>query len=100
MKTSKGDRRAVILCDHVASGIVPILRAVRDEPTAPEDSGWQFLCGCKEENSDAAKVWLVDEVLEHDASIAPFINFPSGTVLTRADASDKWLTAWRQPEAD
>ena len=51
------DRRAAIVCKHVALDGLPIQRAVRDEPTTPADSGWQFLCANRDpENPDEAKV--------------------------------------------
>jgi hypothetical protein len=88
---AKQDRRAAIVCSHVALGQCPILRAVRDEPLVPEDSGWQFLCGLVgEEDPASAKVWLVMEVVGYDGSLAQFIESPPGTVLTRPDAFSHW----------
>jgi len=85
------DRRAAILCSHVAIGQRPILRAVRDEPTMPADSGWQFLCGSKDhEHEDAGKVWAIYEVLDYEPSLAQFIDCPPGTVLTRRDPMSAW----------
>ena len=86
------DRRAAILCSHVAVDNLPILRAVRDEPIMPEDSGWQFRCATVEDKDDPdmAKVWLICEVLEYDPSLAAFIERPPGTVLTRKDSMSEW----------
>jgi hypothetical protein len=87
----KPDRRAAIICSHVANQSFPILRAVRDEPTVPEDSGWQFLCDSfEDEDADLAKVWLVCEVLEHEPSLVPLIDHPAGTVLTRNSSTSSW----------
>ena len=85
------DRRAAILCAHVAKNGLPILRAVRDEPTMPEDSGWQFLCGVgNDEDPDQAEVWLVCEVLELEPSLNCYIQAAPGTVLTRQDTLNGW----------
>ncbi len=88
--SSQTDRRAVIVCSHVASGKCPILRAVRDDPVAAEDSGWQFRCAVTEDDPEFAKVWLVCEILNLDPSLAPFIDCPPGTVLARANSSSPW----------
>lgn len=85
------DRRAAIVCSHVAEGRLPILRAVRDEPTMPEDSGWQFLCGADHlQDGEEAKVWLICEVLQHEPTLSPFIGRSPGTKLTRKDAASNW----------
>ena len=85
------DKRAAIICSHVAIGGFPILRAVRDEPTMPEDSGWQFLCGNDlHDESDEARVWLVFEVVDHEPSLQPHVELPPGTVLTRSDNFIEW----------
>jgi hypothetical protein len=88
---SETDQRAVILCAHVASRSLPILYARRDEPDEPADSGWQFLCySGVDEDPDKAKVWLVDELLELDPSLAPYMDSPPGTRLFRRNPSEPW----------
>ena len=85
------NQSAAIVCSHVATGRLPILRAVRDAPTMPEDSGWQFLCASGEdEDPSAAKIWLVCEVLDYEPSLALFIECPYGTVLTRDSETSRW----------
>lgn len=85
------DYSAAIVCGHVATERLPILRAVRDAPIVPEDSGWQFLCGSVEdEDPGAAKIWLVCEVLDYEPSLAPFIDYPPGTELTRRNQTSGW----------
>jgi len=86
------DRRAAIVCLHVALGHLPILRAVRDDPTVPEDSGWQFRCAAVEDvdEPNMARVWAVYEVLEYEPSLADFIERPPGTVLTRKHPMSEW----------
>ncbi len=86
------DRRAAIVCVHVAHEHLPILRATRDEPLEEVDSGWQFLCGTARDTGDPStgKVWAVYEVLELEPSLRPFIEYPAGTVLTREYANGGW----------
>ncbi len=88
------NRLAAIICTHVVIEQLLILHAERDELTIPEDSGWQFLCGLSDhDNPGVAKVWLINEVLEYEPSLSPFIEMPPGTVLTRKDAASKWEVA-------
>ena len=89
--SDKNDRRAAIVCSHVHTDHFPILRAARDEPTMPEDSGWQFSCDTVEnEDPDGAKVWLIYEILHHDPSLSPYIDYPPGTVLRKAGPTGSW----------
>jgi hypothetical protein len=93
-ETPARDRRAAIVCSHIALENAPIMRAVRDKPTMAADSGWQFLCATPaNEEASSAKVWLVCEVLDQDTSLKPFINFPFGTVLTRKTKLDAWIVS-------
>jgi hypothetical protein len=86
-----GDRRAAIVCSHIAENNLPILRAVRDEPEMDEDSGWQFLCGVSgEEDPEKARVWLVCEVIDNEPSLADYMELPPGTVVTRANSGESW----------
>jgi hypothetical protein len=79
-----------IICSHVAAG-EPILRATRDNPMDPDDSGWQFLCDSgADERIEDAKIWTVTQVTEHDPTILQFINFPIGTTMARPDANSEW----------
>lgn len=90
-RTGDEDRRAAIVCWHVAREGRPIRYARRDENVADVDSGWQFLCGESEsEDPDRAKVWLVKEVLDLEPSLAPFIELPAGSVLTRRSPGGEW----------
>jgi len=82
-------KNAAIVCAEVANG-EPILHAERSKPEDPADSGWQFLCGSSSEDSQAAKVWAIHEVLEHEPSLTRFIDLPSGTVLTRPSPKADW----------
>ncbi len=91
------DSRAAIVCSHIAKENLPVLRAVRDEPIESTDSGWQFTCGINEhEDPDTGLVWLVEEVLDFDQSLRPFIEMPVGTVLTRSDVESSWTVERNQ----
>jgi hypothetical protein len=86
-----GGDSAAVLCQHVASGERPILMAYRSPPVSLEDSGWQFLCACEdEEEPDMAKVWLLREVLEHEPTLQPFMSRPPGTKLVRSSRLSSW----------
>lgn len=88
---SSRDKRAAIVCSHIASRTYPILRAVRDEPEMDEDSGWQFLCcSGEDENPDEAQVWLVAEVIDFDPTLAAIVDLVPGTVATRKTATEPW----------
>lgn len=79
-----------IVCSHVVAG-EPILRAVREEPMDPADSGWQFLCNSgADENIENAQLWTVNQVTERDPSLLTFINSPVGTTMSRSDATSDW----------
>ena len=82
---------AAIVCVHVATESRPILKAERDKPMAPEDSGWQFMCnGELEEDIDEAQVWAVAEVLEFDPSLVGNLDFPAGSKITRDRPGEPW----------
>ena len=101
MKTTPSeDRRAAIICSHVALGIHPLLRAERGEPTMLEDSGWQFICSIEDEDASTAKVWLVCEVLELEPSLAEFMGYPPLTVLTRPNAESPWTVTKKAAETE
>lgn len=82
---------AAIVCAHVANSSRPILHAERDEPTMPEDTGWQFLCDAEEpEDVKEAQVWALSEVLEVEPSLAGFINYPPGISVFRVNQNSPW----------
>ena len=90
-KRQNEDRRAAIVCNHIAHDGLPVLRAVRDEPEMDEDSGWQFLCGKSgHEDPNEAQVWLVQEVLEREPSLAEYVELPSGTIIARPSSDESW----------
>lgn len=79
---------AALVCEHVLSGGRPILLAVRDEPEAPEDSGWQFTCGGDE--SAAPAVLAVLEVVALDPSIEEILGWPAGVTAERPAVTAPW----------
>jgi hypothetical protein len=81
---------AAIVCSEVANNQKPILYAERSEPEDEADSGWQFLCGISTEDWSNAKVWAIHEVLEREPSLEPFVQLPTGTVLSRKSPTDEW----------
>src|SRR5260221_4225459 len=90
------DRRAAIVCGHVAAKSLPVLYASRDEPLEEADSGWQFTCNKHEEDLSEAKVCAIYEVVEIEPSLAPLIDLPSGTKVIR-DAPDSPWKVWVPP---
>ena len=80
---------AVILCSHVANG-EPVLLAIRTEPENENDSGWQFLCNCHEEDWKDAKVCSVSEALVLEPALNRFIDHPPGISVVRGNASLEW----------
>lgn len=86
------DKRAVIVCSHVAQGIHPVSVAVRDEPLDEADSGWQIRCDVEQHGGDdPAQVWGVYEVLELEPSLAEFVDCVPGTRLMKSKVSSKWV---------
>ncbi len=85
------DRRAALICTHVARDGLPVLRARIDEPVEAADSGWQFLCGVGErEREGTAQVWAVEQVLERDPSLRPLMDAPPGSIFVRESTSSAW----------
>lgn len=92
MCIAHNDRRAAIVCSHVAKEAYPILRAIRTEPLEPEDSGWQFLCNSGRAEVEAeAQVWLVEEVLGIEGSLSTLINCEVGTEISRESKGSAWV---------
>jgi hypothetical protein len=79
-----------IICKHISDEKLPILRATRDEPLEPEDSGWQFICGIhKHETADAA-LWSLEEVAQLDPSLLTILDAEPGTSFQRAIRDAPW----------
>lgn len=86
----KHGQAAAIVCGEIANAKVSILYAKRTDPDEPADSGWQFLCGASAEDWQSAQVWALQEVIEYDRSLLPYMDCPVGTVLTRRTSADSW----------
>lgn len=85
-----GLRTAAIVCGEIAIDRVPILYAERSAPDEDVDSGWQFLCGAGNEDPKKAQVWALGDVVDYDHSLAPYIEMPVGTVLSRSSPTEPW----------
>jgi hypothetical protein len=82
---------AAIVCVHVAKEGYPILQAERDSPVFSEDSGWQFLCNSgRAEDESELQVWSLDEVFEHEPTLAEFRDSPPGTTFVRDGPKRPW----------
>jgi hypothetical protein len=78
------------VCPFIAAKKRVIVYAYKDEPTEPADSGWQFLSN-EQVSPDDLKVWSLNEVLDYEPSLRPFMDVPIGTKLWRESASDSWM---------
>lgn len=95
------DSGAAILCEHVAKGKCPILKAKKDKPLRSEDSGWQFLCNSgNDEDISKAQIWSIREVLEFDPTLAGYLNQPYGTELTRENEHSRWKVSRTLTQSD
>jgi hypothetical protein len=75
----------------VALGSRAIMIAERSESVDSADSGWQFLAsGELELDPSQAQIWAVSEVLDVEPSLAPYLEMPVGTKLTRTSTSRDW----------
>jgi hypothetical protein len=83
-------KAAAIVCEHVANGNASISYAEKSKPLDDADSGWQFLCGLDDEDSEKAEVWAIGEVLQKEPSLSQFIDAPTGTVLIRNSIQEPW----------
>ena len=82
---------SAIICIHAALSIHPIMLAERSEPDDPTDTGWQFLCAVESHDDvEDAKIWALDEILEFEPSLKPFMDKPPGTRLFREKPTAPW----------
>jgi hypothetical protein len=81
-----------IVCAEVANDKKPILYAVRDEPLADGDCGWQFLCHIDfdHEANSSPTIWSLHQVFKREPDLRPFVDFPVGTRLWRDPVDSKW----------
>jgi hypothetical protein len=90
MTTSSNLQGAAVVCPYIAAKRLPVIYAVRDEPTEPADSGWQFLS--KETvGPEDLKVWSLQEILDYEPSLRAHMGVPIGTELWRESVADAWM---------
>jgi hypothetical protein len=81
---------AAILCEHISYPDRPILRATRDVPVEPEDSGWQFLCGVENHDKSNGVVWLLEELAGLDSSLRSILDSEPEASFERSTADGAW----------
>ena len=79
-----------MVCTHVSLEKKAILFAARDEQLEPEDSGWQFSCGCHGHSDDQLKVWLLSEIVDLDSSVRSFLDAEVGAAFQRDSMQQSW----------
>lgn len=82
-------RGAVFVCHHVAKLNYPILRAKRDDPSFPEDTGWQFLCN-RHKPETQPLIWAVEEIVACDPTLDEYLDCAPGTEIFRPDKDTPW----------
>jgi hypothetical protein len=82
---------AAIVCSHVAKYRLPIKLALKNAPSFPEDSGWQFLCGeSPDEDIQEAHMWSLLEVFKREPTLVSFLDVPENTCLRRDSENGEW----------
>ena len=68
-----------------------------EEPANPQDSGWRFLCGDENDdyvnNPDNIAIYDINTILEIDKSVLPYLNYPTGIALERADENAAFVVS-------
>jgi hypothetical protein len=82
-------RGAVFVCNHVAKLNYPILRAIRDEPEFPEDTGWQFLCN-RHKSETRPLIWALEELVARDPNLDGYLDCAPGAEIFRPDEANPW----------
>src|SRR5262245_24707530 len=66
-----------VVSDRIAVTGKPIGRMTRDPSTQPEDSGWTFFAGDESKaylaDPSHFSVWHVNDIVNHDPAILPFL---------------------------
>lgn len=78
-----------VLCQHVFSGTLPILYAIRYPPTNLTESGWQFSCNSGR-NETKGEVCLLKNVLLLEPALAEILDSPPDTIFYRMSAGGEW----------
>jgi len=84
---------ACIASDRITVEGLPVRFMYRQQPTHPEDSGWNFFSGIDEDdeymnNPDNFAIYDVNTIANYDPTILPFVDSPVGSVFERAE--EKW----------
>lgn len=82
-------RGAVFVCHHVAKLNYPILRARRDEPSFPEDTGWQFLCN-RHKPETQPLIWALEEIVALDSGLDEYLDWDPGAEIFRTNETGPW----------
>ncbi len=83
-------RSAAIICKHISYPERPILRATRDLPLEPEDSGWQFLCGVENHTDRRGQVWALQEVAALDPALSNILDAEPKVSFERSTVDMPW----------
>jgi hypothetical protein len=83
-----------IASDRITVEGFPVRFMYREQPTRPDDSGWNFFSGINEDdeymnNPDNFAVYDVNTIANYDPTILPFVDSPVGSVFERLE--DRWL---------
>jgi len=77
-----------IATDKITVDGEPVAYMIRNEPAAPEDSGWMFMSGTESQAymNDAAnmEVYAVNTIANYDPDIIPFLDAPTGSSYERS----------------
>ncbi|HWY41115.1 MAG TPA: DUF2185 domain-containing protein [Chthoniobacterales bacterium] len=91
MSYEKLKRSAAILCKHISYPDRPILRATRELPVEPEDSGWQFLCGVeRHDDASSEAVWALEEVAALDTTLRSLLDSEPRMSFERSTVDTPW----------
>jgi hypothetical protein len=83
-------RSAAIVCKHISYPERPILRATRDVPVDPADSGWQFLCGVADHRNIRGAIWALEEAACLDASLREILDAEPEVSFKRSTLGGSW----------
>lgn len=87
-KTSRAN--GIIICQHIASGMTPILVLSRSESVDPQDTGWQALCGAGHDDTSGAEIWTIDQLLAFEPSLTGLLDGEIGTEIKRESTGHAW----------
>lgn len=80
------------VCQHVAEGSAPILRAQRVKEGAAEEAEWRFSCGESGHKPGGDRLLALEEVVARDPTAIEIVMHPRGTGLERRNPLAPWHT--------